>query len=254
MGWFSRRARKPGVQRLGPVELALSLTAITGRGFDGALKSARELSFTVLPLELFAVGVFATAWNASRHALVTGLTRAQGRVVMDAYAVLAYCLWINGREGLSKRLPGRLDWADFVRFKQTVDWRQYGVFTEVVRERSAEYGPLAAASTAGTERGPLEIQLGNAIARHVLGHSTKVGPMESLWCAGLFREIGATVPAALNNCRYRPDPGRSLPSSTITVTRSCPARPGAPSPVHGGSGAVRASKQWTIRRRTRSCP
>ena len=123
-----------------------------------------------------------------------------------AYAVLAYCLWINGREGLSKRLPGRLDWADFVRFKQTVDWRQYGVFTEVVRERSAEYGPLAAASTAGTERGPLEIQLGNAIARHVLGHSTKVGPMESLWCAGLFREIGATVPAALNNCRYRPDP------------------------------------------------
>jgi len=140
MGWFSRRARKPGVQRLGPVELALSLTAITGRGFDGALKSARELSFTVLPLELFAVGVFATAWNASRHALVTGLTRAQGRVVMDAYAVLAYCLWINGREGLSKRLPGRLDWADFVRFKQTVDWRQYGVL-----QRSSANAPQSTA-------------------------------------------------------------------------------------------------------------
>jgi len=97
-----------------------------------------------------------------------------------------------------------LDGPHYTAFKRAVDWRQYWSFADLVRERGAEYGPFL--HTAAPDSGPLGVDLGNAIARRVLGHGNRPGPMEMLWCAGLFQDVSTTTAAALNSYRYRPDP------------------------------------------------
>ncbi|HLJ60226.1 MAG TPA: hypothetical protein VKZ50_10885 [bacterium] len=227
MGLFSRSGRKPSVQRVTPVELALSLTAIAGGSFDAHRKAAQRLGYPVVPLELFVFSAFATAWNASRHPLLTALTKAQRQVVADTYSVFSYCLWSHGREALAKRLPDQLDWAHYVVFKNTVDFRQYPPFATLVRERAGEYEPLV--NITGTDADPAKIalRLGDAVARHLLGPNTPVGPVQALWCAQLFQEISPTVSASLSHYKYQRDPEAEasaiVPDASVdTMILSCP--------------------------------
>jgi hypothetical protein len=216
MGLFSRSSRTPATQPVTPVELALALTAIAGGRFDAHVASAVQLRYDVVRLELFVLSSFATAWNASRHRLVAGLTAAQRRVVTDAYGVFTYCLWNAGRKGLSAHLPKKLDWAHYVTFRNTVDFRQYPPFTELVRDRSAEYAPLAGAAVSASDQA-IAVQLGDAAARHVFGHQS-IGPMQSLWCGQLFQEITAAVSGSMDHYRYVPD--RAAEASAAAAGRS----------------------------------
>ncbi len=204
MGQFFGRGHKGAVQHLRPLELALSFAALTGRHYDTKLEAAQRLGLNVLRLELFAFATVAVAHNAVRHPLMIALTPSQRRAVMDASSVFSFCLWTDGREGLAQRLPAVLDGPHYTAFKRAVDWRQYWSFADLVRERGAEYGPFL--HTAAPDSGPLGVDLGNAIARRVLGHGNRPGPMEMLWCAGLFQDVSTTTAAALNSYRYRPDP------------------------------------------------
>lgn len=227
MGLFSRSGRKPPVQRVTPVELALSLTAIAGGSFDAHLKAAQRLGYHVVSLELFVFSAFATAWNASRHPLLTALTKVQRQVVADTYSVFSYCLWSQGREALARRLPDKLDWPHYVTFKNTVDFQQYPPFANLVRERAGEYDPLANAVGTESDEAKIGLRLGDAVARHLFGPNKPFGPVQSLWCAQLFQEIIPTVSASLNHCKYQPDSEAEastiVPDASLdTVILRCP--------------------------------
>jgi hypothetical protein len=227
MGLFARSGRKPSGQRVTPVELALSLTAIAGGSFDAHLKAAQRLGYRVVPLELFVFSAFATAWNASRHPLLTALTKAQRQVVADTYSVFSYCLWSQGREAMAKRLPDQLDWPHYLIFKNAVDFQHYPSFANLVRERAGEYEPLAGAVGTESDHAKIGLRLGDAVARHLLAPNTPAGPVQSLWCAQLFQEIIPTVSASLNNCKYQPDPEAEasaiVPDASVDTTiLSCP--------------------------------